>query len=291
MSDVSRMEALLQALIDGETTDIVPNSRAEACLLNCIEGKGDEGLPEPKSELEAYLTALAVKLKEGGGGSGDSWYDTFWDNVQENGNRVEYLESFYGKSWNDTTFKPKYDIKPTYCSDCFHFSRITNLVSLLNDRGVVLDTSESVSCSRMFEDSTVTHVGVISCASVYNSIGFRYLFDGCSNLHTVDKVILPISTRQDKLKTCFISCSSLENLTLEGVIYRDADFKSSPLTATSAKNIISCLENYFGTENEFLYTISFSATTWEYLDAEGDTASSIGTSWREYIESLGWMYY
>lgn len=43
-----------------------------------------------------------------GGGSSDSWYDTFWDAYQENGERQSYSYAFYGPGWNDITFKPKY---------------------------------------------------------------------------------------------------------------------------------------------------------------------------------------
>ena len=65
----SRYEELLQALLNGETSDIVPRSRLEAALKNCIEGCGCDGLTEPKSRSEAYLQALAEKMKGGGGGN------------------------------------------------------------------------------------------------------------------------------------------------------------------------------------------------------------------------------
>ena len=40
-----------------------------------------------------------------------SEYDRFWDGYQENGNKISYRFAFYGSSWNDTTFHPKYPIK------------------------------------------------------------------------------------------------------------------------------------------------------------------------------------
>ena len=63
----SRYEEMLKALVNGETADIIPRSRAEAALKNCIEGCGCDGLPEPKSRTEAYLQALAEKMAGGGG--------------------------------------------------------------------------------------------------------------------------------------------------------------------------------------------------------------------------------
>lgn len=70
----SRYEKLMEAFVNGETADIVPRSRAEAALKNCIEGCGCDGLPEPKSRTEAYLQALAQKMA-GGGGATVAEYD------------------------------------------------------------------------------------------------------------------------------------------------------------------------------------------------------------------------
>lgn len=71
----SRFEELLQALLSGDIVAIVPRSRLEAALKNCIEGCGCEGLTEPKSRTEVYLQALAEKLKGGGSGVDYPTYD------------------------------------------------------------------------------------------------------------------------------------------------------------------------------------------------------------------------
>lgn len=63
----SRMETLLTALINGETVDFTPRSRAEQYLKNCIEACGCDGLPAPRSRLDALLYALADKISQGGG--------------------------------------------------------------------------------------------------------------------------------------------------------------------------------------------------------------------------------
>lgn len=39
-----------------------PQSRVEACLKNCLEGRGTKGLPPPTSRCEVYLHALAEKI-------------------------------------------------------------------------------------------------------------------------------------------------------------------------------------------------------------------------------------
>jgi hypothetical protein len=66
---MSRYEELLNALVNGEPTDIVPRSRLEAYLKNCCDACGCDGLPTPRSRAEVLLYQLAEKLA-GGGGSG-----------------------------------------------------------------------------------------------------------------------------------------------------------------------------------------------------------------------------
>lgn len=67
---MSNMEKMLQAMRDGDTTSVVPQSRMEACLKNCIEGCGCDGLPAPQSRLEVLLYALAEKMAGGAGDTG-----------------------------------------------------------------------------------------------------------------------------------------------------------------------------------------------------------------------------
>lgn len=69
---MTRYEKLLDSLLKGETVDIVPQSRMEQVLLNCIDKCGCDGLPAPTSRAEAYLQALAEQIESGGTGGGTS---------------------------------------------------------------------------------------------------------------------------------------------------------------------------------------------------------------------------
>ena len=64
----SRIEMLLNALINGETIDFEPQSRMEAYLKNCINNTKTEGLPPPESRVDALL----YKLAENGSGTDTS---------------------------------------------------------------------------------------------------------------------------------------------------------------------------------------------------------------------------
>lgn len=58
---------------------------------------------------DAYQAGYDKGVSEGGGNSGDSWYDTFWDAIQQNGDRRDYQYAFTGTmGWTDEIFKPKY---------------------------------------------------------------------------------------------------------------------------------------------------------------------------------------
>ena len=77
----SEYQELLEKLLNSDTTDVIPQSRAEYIMLTAINSLGIDTLPEPGSRMEAYLMALITKMGEGGSGSdapyiGDNgnWY-------------------------------------------------------------------------------------------------------------------------------------------------------------------------------------------------------------------------
>ena len=80
----SRNEQLLEALLNGDTADIVPQSRNEQLLLALLNGETVDMVPRSRSE--ALLIALCEKGLSGGGSCDDVRYVTF---MSEDGN-VEY---------------------------------------------------------------------------------------------------------------------------------------------------------------------------------------------------------
>lgn len=62
---MSRVEQMLIALLNDSSTDLIPKSRIEEYLDNCVDGDGTEGLPPPQSRVGVLLYQLAEKLKGG----------------------------------------------------------------------------------------------------------------------------------------------------------------------------------------------------------------------------------
>lgn len=56
---------MLIALLNDSSTDLIPKSRIEEYLDNCVDGDGTEGLPTPQSRVGILLYQLAAKLKGG----------------------------------------------------------------------------------------------------------------------------------------------------------------------------------------------------------------------------------
>ena len=219
------------------------NSRfAEKLTSKGVEVSGDE-----------TTTELIDKVDEIQTGGSDSWYDTFWDNFLDP-NAFTGNSSFSGAGWNDITFNPNQDIilinSVSTCSGCY----ITNLKAILDKNNIKLITSQCTRFNGTFQNSKITHLPTIdlSQAPTYK---MSNVFSGCAKLQYIEKIIASNFMGTGS----FNGCSALVEVTVEGIISGgDVNVGSSPLDSTSAKSFISCLENYAGTENEFLYTITFS---------------------------------
>ena len=88
-------------------------------------------------------------------GRTQEWND-FWDIYQSRGSRRAYEHAFRGlvagsvNGWNDSNFKPKYDIIASNLAYCFQYSSITNLKQILEDCGVSLSFSDSMVAAGLY---------------------------------------------------------------------------------------------------------------------------------------------
>lgn len=186
-------------------------------------------------------------------------YDNFWDNLQNYGNRRSYRYAFYSYAvnnaniWNDSNFNPKYDFKITGINEFAYAFRAVNITDI---------------------KKTVYAEG----ATLNNTFAMNY------QLKTIPKLVVSADTL---FTNTFTNDTALENITFEGTIGTDLNLQWCPLTVASMKNIISCLANYAGTDNANKYTLTINDDCWAALEA--DSTAPTGTSWAEYVASLGWI--
>lgn len=170
-------------------------------------------------------------------------HDAFWDSYQQNGTRTDYQYAFAGKGWNNDTFKPKYDIVPTWGggTSIFRVSEFNgNLNEHLNNLGVKLDFSKLSGAAYLFADCTkITELPYIDLSGIV-STNATYLFYNCTALTTVT---IKLSANVTALTNSFTNCSSLANLTIEGVIPCAIDVSACPLTHDSIESIINALQD------------------------------------------------
>lgn len=255
----SRVETLLNAVINGETIDFNPQSRMEEYLKNCINKAGTEGLPAPQSRVDALLYRLAETISSGGGDDYNEGYakgkvegvkegkkaewDAFWDEYQSKGSRVDYTTAFAGNNWTLSTFKPKYNIQATTAYMIFRYFNSNgespvHLDEYLKSIGIVLDFSRSVSMQYAFAHSKIASVGTIDISNA--GAMTSNMFDGTSTLVSIGKLIV---NEKNSFNAFFNNAVSLTNIVIEGVIAKNG-FNvqwSEKLTHDSLMSIINAL--------------------------------------------------
>jgi hypothetical protein len=213
-----------------------------------------------------------------------SEYDKFWDSCQGKGRRTYYTHAFSGIGWNDTTFKPKYDIVPvgSYCCvGMFNSASIKNLKQILIDCDVTMDLSKASPLIQVFQSDSITTLPKIDMSSCKD--GNSYTFYS-SSLKSIDELVVNENVVFDS--TTFGNASSLTNLKISGVIGKSLSLSSSPLSVESAKSVINALKNYAGTSNNLKYKLALKPTVWTALN--NAEAPPSGDTWQLYVNSLGW---
>jgi hypothetical protein len=203
-------------------------------------------------------------------------YDRSWDIYQQNGNRKDYSYAFAGFGWNDETFNPKYDIKPTHGTHLFSNCQITNLVGRLDASRVTLDTSNLVSVNYLAQYSKIERLPELDMRTAPN---LNYFLYGNENLHTIDKIILKNDGSQTFSTYTFFGNTALREIRFEGVIGQPGlNFSASPLSIDSIVSIIGALQDKTGdTSKDWLITLGA---------ANIETAGSEC----EWLTSKGWRY-
>ena len=212
-------------------------------------------------------------------------YDEFWDNYQDNGNRMNYSNGFagYGKGWNVNNFYPKYDMKPDKCGNMFYAwedmeKQSLNLTQRLKDCNVTLDTSASTQFSSMFAYSKITHIPTVDLTSASGKI--TQLFYSCPYLVEIEKLKIHENIGID---SWFNNDTRIEKLEIEGKIGQDG-FNVRWCKNLSRESILSILKalSLGITETK---TITFSTEHQTIIENDADCKP-----YWESAKSAGWSF-
>lgn len=226
------------------------------------------GEEQGKAEVYTQIEPINAQLENTLNGTdtgGKSYYDEFWDFYQQNGNRTDYqYGGFAGVGWTDETYKPKYPVKPIYAYGMYTGCRLTNILDI--------DTSKATSITNLFYVCRfLERVGIISAVSSSDATN---VFSYCAELKTIDKFIV---TEQLPYSNAFFNCTSLENLTIEGVIGQDG-FDVQWSTKLSNDSIISII-------NALSTTASGKSVTLSKVAVESAFGSTASEEWISLINT------
>lgn len=206
--------------------------------------------------------------------------DSFWDAFQENGNRTNYYNAFNSAYWNHITFKPTHDLKPVgdarnMFATFGNMSTYPKMTKILEDAGVILDTSLVTNARQMFYACRVSDLPPLDFSSATDLYS---LFYDSWRIETIEITLAP-----NKVTTAlgmFDSCSSLTNLTIHGVIdVTDIDLHwSTKLSKDSIESVINALST---TTTGLTITLSKAAVNKAF---ETSTGAEDGVDTLEWID-------
>ena len=164
-------------------------------------------------------------------------YDQFWDAFQGGGAATYYVYRFAGQGWNDTSFKPKYDIKPVgNANGMFRDSTITNMRAIFLSCGITLDMSKSTGNNATFGYTKNTLLPKLDFSS---ATLLQSTFSSSSQLVEIEEMVV-----HEKLQyaSTFSGCTALEHLIVTGTIGQNGfDVSACPLSRDSLISIINAL--------------------------------------------------
>lgn len=205
-------------------------------------------------------------------------YDEFWDSFQNNGKEYNYQFAFAGYQWNDTNFKPKYDIVlgVGYTGQSMFWScPVTNIAETLERQGVRLDTTNCGYWTSMFQLVESIRIPELNCthAMDYNNNGLYMTFYN-AKVETFDKLVV---VENVKYTSTFQGCTNLKNIVFEGVIGQPINFQWS--TLLTKESMLSIMSHLSETSSGMTLTLSKVAVNKAFETSEGANDGSTSAEW------------
>jgi hypothetical protein len=200
----------------------------------------------------------------------------FWDGILDNGNRVFFEYAFY--SWGAEYIRPNRKIVPTsrvlrMFQDCIHLKKVESQYFDLSISASTDSTNSNNGNGYVFQGcSELEEIEDIGMRAGYYSSTFR----NCGKLHTIAVIR---STAETMYNGAFTNCTSLENITISGVIGQNGLNVSTctKLTHDSLMSIINALEDYSEDTSGTVWKVTLGTANIKKLtDAEQEIANNKG---------------
>ena len=191
------------------------------------------------------LTTISENVQRVYNAGKNNEYRDFWDKIfhKNDNSYFAYAYMFAGAGWNDNTFKPTYDLKPTgWAASMFISSHITDLTACLavNNVSIVLPTTgtATVQLASMFQNcDKLVRVPVLNLSKCVNCVN---LFYSCTNLTTIDGLVFSEETKG--FNGMFHNCAALTSCSASGTLAETLDIsKCTSLNKASITSFINIL--------------------------------------------------
>lgn len=214
-----------------------------------------------------------------GTGEKKSQRELFWGGIQKNGTRVDYNNAFKSTIWDENSFKPLYDIKPTNASYMFmqatYNEKQLEMEQVEKDNNMVFDFSACTKMDFAFACESFRTLNVIDLTS---SLQNDYIFYGGYNsrgrIERIERLICSETTKFGN--SSFRYCNGLEYVGFEGVLTNNLNIDDCvKLSHESIMKLLGILKDYAGTGTT--YTLTLGSTNLAKLtDAEKAIATERG---------------
>ena len=207
-------------------------------------------------------------------------YDSFWDIYQQNGEREIYQNAFsYG--WNDSNFKPKYNIVPkgdNGCGSMFFKTNIVDLAECMKKANVVFDTSQATRLSSVFDRMDVT----LTVPTV-NAINTTIMNMTYYNSSRLKKIVIKNIQPSCTFDRVFNYVSALETLELINCIIGQNGFNVQWSTKLSHDSLTSIVNALSTTTSGLTVTLSKTAVNTAFETSVGAGDGSTSSEWLNLI--------
>lgn len=192
-----------------------------------------------REEINEISAELAVKIPLLYDAGKKAEHDAFWDEFFKTSG--SFIGRFAGEGWTAKNFRPTKDILivDRNANYCFYNNGCEiDLVERCKELGINI-VIKPTALNNMFCISKFIHLPEIN---LLNALKLQSIFDSCSKLVTIDKLILKDDGSQT-FPSAFNVCIALENIIIEGRIGQNFDIHWSPLTKASIESIMDHLSD------------------------------------------------